>query len=465
MLSGLTSLLAAVILVVGLGGCGGGGSSDSDGASALASSALTEPPPTERYRVEPVKATSLYAATYDDGRAHLIRNFDGSIAHLQYTIASGWTAAGNGEISDASPSPRSQLHASFSGAGHALATWSESNVSGTVDVRVRAYLANGGWGNGPATLARINGTGATPRAAIGENGNAAVVWLAPNGVETHVNGAIYNPANATWSTPRRIGDDVGAASQLHLIPQLNGAFLALWFQQGVGICSVRSSRFDPGSGWGAPIDINKLDCSVASLYLAANRGGDGLAIWTTTVAGTMTLWASTYSPIAGWGAPTAVTGPSTSAAQVPTAAMNDTLVSVVAWVDGSDPRNPRILGRRLTGQTGWTAAFLGVQSTSSSAMEIHKVSLGLDGAGNATVAWQENRPGESEFGSAPLLISRFPSDRTPYRLGSGSGFDGLVSSSLAMSANGNRLIAFASGAPNPLLFGSGDPRTEVAQFR
>jgi hypothetical protein len=80
-------------------------------------------------------------------------------------------------------------------------------------------------------------------------------------------------------------------------------------------CDVWANRYVPGSGWGAPVQLNYADRVAVQPKLAINAAGDAMAIWQEGDYNSDSydqLWSRRYTPGSGWEAAQRVDGGSTT---------------------------------------------------------------------------------------------------------------------------------------------------------
>lgn len=236
-----------------------------------------------------------------------------------------------------------------------------------------------GWGtafNAPNTRTSQELTSAVMDA----NGNIGVLRSGSN-VE---NNALA--AGGTWGTWTRV-DNSGSlvAENAKVALSSNGTALAVWRESNPGDSnySVKSARYSPTTGWGAPESIESLFTNVTrgSTAVAIDAQGNGIAMW--QQGSQNTVHYSIYRAGSGWQGAVALTGYGNG---LGTAGIDLVMTpdgrAVAAWT-GSIPgevRSTGLISMQYSPSTGWTAPVL---------LETYNINreLKMDSNGNAVLVY------------------------------------------------------------------------------
>ena len=168
------------------------------------------------------------------------------------------------------------------------------------------------WGNsrrahqdwGRAQLIQTSDTGHSynPRVAINAQGQAVAVWV-------QMSSALA--ACSIWSSRLEPGVGWGAAVQVERVKQVagenagpayapgiaiddRGHAVAAWQQSDGRRVNVRASRFTPGVGWGQASRLEQGKGDLGAPQVAMDAGGNALVVWPRFHRERSELWASTY---------------------------------------------------------------------------------------------------------------------------------------------------------------------------
>ena len=300
----------------------------------------------------------------------------------RYTAATGWQAAvqipgltyTTGSITGDFPTLRGgALFLDNAGVATLL------NVQFNRTLVTRRNSPTTGWGtafNAPNTRTSQELTSAVMDA----NGNIGVLRSGSN-VE---NNALA--AGGTWGTWARL-DTAGnlVAENARLALSSDGTALAVWRESNPGDSnySVKSARYSPTTGWGAPESIESLFTNVTrgSTAVAIDAQGNGIAMW--QQGSQNTVHYSIYRAGSGWQGAVALTGYGNG---LGTAGIDLVMTpdgrAVAAWT-GSIPgevRSTGLISMQYSPSTGWTAPVL---------LETYNINreLKMDSNGNAVLVY------------------------------------------------------------------------------
>ena len=145
----------------------------------------------------------------------------------------------------------------------------------------------------------------------------------------------------------------------------------------------------PAAGWSntvTPVSIGGSCCA----KVVMDAAGRALAVWFTLEPGTPNdnLMTSRFDPGSGWSAPVALESSPRDVVNVDLAMDPASGRAVVMWTQGSDSSVSAAWARHFDPTSGWSATQP-VQSASTPAGRADQVSVGIDAQGNALAAWSQ----------------------------------------------------------------------------
>ncbi len=282
------------------------------------------------------------------------------------------------------------------GAGNAVVVWALWST-----VHVARYTAGSETWSGPMTLQSPgpgSGTRHT-RVAMDASGNALVIWVEASG-DGRIRAARYLVATGMWTAPVTISDPAmgyvyDAEPVLAVDPAGNA--LVVWkltirrdrFSEYV----VQGVRFTAASGtWSSPVALGAImpfDTGDEELAVAADRFGNGVAVWKQTTGSTFPfgtpLQAARYRAASGWGPPVNLTAPGQSGFY-PRVVVDQSGNATVIWADFLQTLGPVRTVRYTAASDGWSNPF---EMTAAANSNPHP-QLVVDAAGNVTAIWEES---------------------------------------------------------------------------
>lgn len=146
----------------------------------------------------------------------------------------------------------------------------------------------------------------------------------------------------------------------------------------------------PVAGWSSTVTTVSSGPS-GSAKVAMDAAGRAVAVWFTLEPGTLAvdnLMAARFDPGSGWSAPVALESSPRDVMNVDLAMDAASGRAVVMWTQGSDTSASAAWARHFDPASGWTAAQP-VQSATTPAGQVGSVSVGIDAQGNAVAAWSQ----------------------------------------------------------------------------
>lgn len=270
--------------------------------------------------------TSSDIATNAEGYAVAMWSLSGIWA-ARYTPGAGWGSAQRVDAGDGA-SPRIAMNAS----GAAYAVWSRSDESTGANLGVWASQyapATNGW-----TVPVQLGAGVGPQIAASESGSAIAVWV--QGDPSSIWAAHYTPGGG-WGNGQLIGSS-GAPGLGAISPRVamnaKGHVFVVWKQRSSGntydIWARRSVPTWILDDWQPAQLLENDSANAGSPQIALNTEGSAFAVWQRHDGTNQSIWASRYSPGAGWGAAARIEN-NAADARLPKVVMSSAGRAFAAW--------------------------------------------------------------------------------------------------------------------------------------
>lgn len=338
----------------------------------------------------------LVSLVVDDGRAQ--SPADATVV----TAAASWKAprALDGAGTDL-------LTAATNGSGDAVAVWRFSGAEGS-GLRAARYDGPADLWSAPVELLAPTQDGCDrPRVALGRAGDAVAAWGQLIGGGLDYWASVLDHATGTWSAPASVtaGATMGYAGPPRVAVNGAGQALVVWSELHGASYDLWAATYDPATGWGAPTPLEEDAGDASNGRVALDDAGRALVVW---IQGpdslSYELRARAFDFGTGaWGAAQAV-DPSAGTGLVslsPSIAMSPGGLAVVAWVVqdlAQQQRNDVWVLRYDAAGGGWSGGRE-VDGTDDTSAE---PSVAIDDAGNAAVVWWQydgawTRVGSSAF--------------------------------------------------------------------
>ena len=176
-----------------------------------------------------------------------------------------------------------------------VATWIRPGLD------TRRYTQTGGWGAPSSPPNTPSGSGQLEGAVIDDAGGIRIVTSGSDVYHIGLN------ANGEWQNWTRL-DSSGAlnTSAADIARSADGSAIAIWVERNPGDSndSMKAARFDPASGWQAPVTIDNSFDDVdqnSPPRVAMDSAGRAIAVWEQSSA----IQVALYTPGTGWSAPVA----------------------------------------------------------------------------------------------------------------------------------------------------------------
>jgi hypothetical protein len=309
-----------------------------------------------------------------------------SIWANHFTAGSGWDGAvqldsgGLGSMAD--------LRVAMDAAGHGVAAWINLGAV-TSPVHAAQYQTGSGW----SVASEVMADAGWIDLALNTSGSGMLVVSAADVAGT--------TAFSMWGIPFSTATGWGAAAHLEndsaggwdIVPSVamdpSGGAVAVWqrYNSATGIFTTRSNRFTPSGGWGtAELIGNTTVGSSADSRIAVDANGNGIAVWSQTVAsGKIQIWSNRLTQGSGWGTAGLLENfraGDNYPAQYPQVAFDPAGNAFALWLDsGGD-----IQGVGYTLGTGWgIQRAMGPGTTQAPGAP----QIAFDGNGNAFAIWYQ----------------------------------------------------------------------------
>lgn len=223
-----------------------------------------------------------------------------------------------------------------------------------------ASAAAGHWGTAEGVDINNHGLSPHPQVAVDDSGRATVVWsyYDSQGKNSYVL-ARRSAAGAAWEREAVLGSGSGttAAFEPRVAVAPGGEALAVWQQQDSSGVRILANRCPAEGGWAnttQSIATSANNGEAGYPQAAINEGGGAVVVWSTMDH----VWASTYSPAGGWGAPRSIEAPGGGTASQAQVAMDSSGNALAVWSQGEAGARHIYAGRYTAGTGTWDAAAM-----------------------------------------------------------------------------------------------------------
>jgi hypothetical protein len=287
----------------------------------------------------------------DGSRAMVAWERDDSSAHE--TV---WTSRRSGsgrwsvpEIVEFSLGHARGVQLASDGAGAVAVIWvqQELNLSG---LWANRYIPGEGWQQ-PVRVEPVAGELYAPQLALDARGRGFAVWERRQGNRLRVRASRYTPDDG-WGPPRDIDAGAGEAVSPRLAVHVDGSAIAAWSRRdSTGNRRIATARFVPGAGWSPPGEISTVGEDAYDVQVAMDAAGNAIAAWEQEIDGEETIVARRFEAGSGWSAPVQLEMDGEEGYGPRLAASPDGS-AVVAWIR-ADGEAGTIVAARYTRERGW----------------------------------------------------------------------------------------------------------------
>jgi hypothetical protein len=204
----------------------------------------------------------------------------------------------------------------------------------------------------------------------------------------NVNGTTTAPAtDKAWQPGIGIeGSSKGHASNAHIAMDSQGRAIAVWAGYDGLRYSIWANHYNGRTGWSDAVQIDGMDAlSVYNPHVVVNQAGQGVVVWSQYDGVNPSVWASCYSPAAGWSLACNINSVYlVGDAELPQAAMDADGNVTVVWRRYESAQRS-IWATRYTPQGGWELAQLIENDPSGDAEDPRIVA---DASGSCIAVWR-----------------------------------------------------------------------------
>ena len=271
------------------------------------------------------------------------------------------------------------------------------------DAWASVWNVSDGWGT-PVVLDSEDYRVLLPKAAMDDTGNATVVWSDME-ITNHIWANTYS-SESGWASAQLVeNDETHYADKPDVSMDGLGNAMAVWHQYGTPESDIWANRYVAGVGWGTPELLEEFDAGNARNVVVGYDGhGNALAVWTQFDGFRENVSANRYVAGVGWGDAVLIETDDTGHAQYPRVAVNADGYAFAAW-NQNDGDRFNLWANRFVPDVGWEDAV----AVEAAPGECGFASIGIDGAGNAIVAWSQD-----DYGSYSIYANRYVvADTTP----------------------------------------------------
>jgi hypothetical protein len=227
-------------------------------------------------------------------------------------------------------------------------------------------LLNAQWGI-TSPVESNTGNAFSPRIAFDAQGNVLAVWQQDDDFRSRIWTNKYVPGRGWGIATRMTASSTGNAIEPQIVSDAKGNAMAVWQQmdgslesnaKNVSVAStsrIMANRYEANSGWGLPIFIERKNTLAKSPQLAGDARGNVTVVWHTYDGKRTNIRANRYEVGSGWGKPVDIESNKTGLAYNPHVEMINQGFAQVMWQQIVGARNHVWVNRFKTG-TGWEKA-------------------------------------------------------------------------------------------------------------
>jgi len=268
--------------------------------------------------------------------------------------------------------------------GDGLVIYKEYNRN----IIARSYSIGFGWG-----VDQIIYSTSGSNTVIGEvwvdmnsQGNALAVWWEYGYGMQSIKAMSYAPGEEPGEADL-IAESVDDLTQIQVSLNDQGSAIVVW-EQGtdMAIYNVYASTLDTINGWNEPHKINEGNDVAAIPKVAMDDEGRALAVWTQRGDGvSMNTYSNNFDPVTGWGTPRSIQS-GTSSSSIPDVAMDGDGNAIAVWSQVS-LEHAALFANRYSPGTGWGSAEQVNDDTMGYIIDTQVV---LDDDGNALAVFKND---------------------------------------------------------------------------
>ena len=285
-----------------------------------------------------------------------------------------------------------------------------SNASGTIsgdDVsNIDVALADMSWVHPSSLSDNISpdgGSANNPRIAMGDNGDAVVVWAQMTGGVTQAFMSDYR--NGVWTHPADLSDYISPGTTYVSYPQAamdeNGNTLLVWYQSDGSFRQIYVSEYR-GGAWTHPAGLSDNisndgpDSEYAQVAMSDN--GEAIIVWSQRDGSAVRqIFKSEYRG-GTWTHPASLTeniSPDGQDAFYPQVAMDDSGNAIIAWMQSDGTADQAFMSEYRSGT--WTHPADLTDSFSPDGQDTQIPRVAMDNDGKAVIVWAQHDGSEEQI--------------------------------------------------------------------
>lgn len=290
-------------------------------------------------------------------------------------------------------SAASNIAAAVSANGDAVVAWLQSSAI------FKSHRRNGVWTH-PSSLTDYISLPALPASnvpavAMDKNGNAIIIWRQNDGSNPMLYKAEFR--NGTWTLPSTVNDRVSfagnAVARMNVAMGDNGDAIIVWEQSNGAVNRGYKAEYRNGV-WSYPAAhtdaFTPAGNAVSAPHPAMNNKGETLITWHQDFAGVTRIFKSEYRNGA-W------THPSSAADSISAAGLNHQFAkanmdnngnALICWYGNNGTANATYKSEYRNG--AWTNPSSAADYISFSTNAVLEVSCGLSNSGDAVITWRQH---------------------------------------------------------------------------
>ncbi|GGX72369.1 Ig-like domain-containing protein [Saccharospirillum salsuginis] len=190
--------------------------------------------------------------------------------------------------------------------GRFSAVWTQFNYSDSrYDLYASRWVDDSGW-QSPIPVEELDDGDATkPSLTVDASGNLLAVWQQNDGTVDNIRASRFDVEAGSWGSPILLEqEDQHNAQEPHVHINEAGRAIAVWEQFDGSRTAIQSARFETGTGWQTPIEVDPDGSDSASdPIIALDADGNAWAAWVQSISGGDALMASRMAAGADWETP------------------------------------------------------------------------------------------------------------------------------------------------------------------
>jgi hypothetical protein len=249
-------------------------------------------------------------------------------------------------------------------------------------IRASRYTPEDGW-EAPRNVDAGSGDAVSPSLAVHADGSAIAAWSQNDSRGGRTIVAARHGPRSGWGPPEAISPVGGNAYDVQIAMSAAGDAIATWEQKIGGEESIFARRFEAGSGWSAPVQLEIDGKEGYGPQLAASPDGSAAVVWIRAAGETGTIVAARYTRERGWDGPLTVQGGELLYVFDLHIAANARGGVLAAWCQTDGSRN-NVWYARFDSDSGWRSANLAEKRSGSA----HRPRTAAGPSGNFGLIWK-----------------------------------------------------------------------------